>query len=107
MIDIWPFFLVTLLKSPKKYFWLKWMLQLEVIVFISARCENDNKICVETIAANCATATLLYSPYILLSFSSLVHTQTHRLFQFATFSIFQNLLIGNVIGANYTDKEVI
>ena len=29
------------------------------------------------------------------------------IFQFATFSNFQKLLIGNVIGASYTDKEVI
>ena len=31
----------------------------------------------------------------------------HGLFQFLAFSNFQKLLIGNVSGASYTDKEVI
>ena len=39
--------------------------------------------------------------------SKLVHIQMHGLFQFATFSNLQMSLIGNVIVASYTDKEVI
>ena len=44
------------------------------------------------------------SNFYLITFQ-VEYTQIHGFFQFATFSNFRKSLIGNVIGASFTDKE--